>query len=89
MSRYFFHVRDGVSDEDEEGVELADLEAVRKEAVSTAASILRDLAAEPWLTRAWALEVTDQEGQVVFRLAVREEERGPQETERLPSRQDL
>lgn len=40
MSRYYFHVQDGGSAPDSEGVELPDLAAARRAAVQTACAMI-------------------------------------------------
>jgi len=75
MARYFFHVRDGSSLEDEDGVELAP-HRVRAEAIDFAGAILREKAAHQWPEREWAVEVTDESSRVLFRLRILEEDLG-------------
>jgi hypothetical protein len=42
MPRYFFNLKDGHTSLDEEGTELADIHAARREAVTFAGQTLRD-----------------------------------------------
>jgi hypothetical protein len=59
--RYFFHVKDGKEMLDENGVELADIGAMRQEAVHASTELL-GAQADPdfWKGEAWKLWVTDQ-----------------------------
>jgi hypothetical protein len=70
MPRYFFHVVD--NDHriiDDEGTELPDLHAARKEAVCASAEMLRDGgAATLWSGKPWNLWVTDHAGGAGKRL---------------------
>lgn len=68
MSRYFFHVEDGLVHVDGEGVELSGLDAAREHAVSYFAELLRDSADAFWSSREWLMRVTDEQGLVFFTL---------------------
>jgi Domain of unknown function (DUF6894) len=63
MTRYFFHLHDGVPSLDHEGIELLDFAAAREEAACASGELLRDRtrfsfeSGEPW--RFW---VTDGPG---------------------------
>jgi hypothetical protein len=61
MSRYYFHVKDGATSLDSEGLELPDLAAVRKAALTFSGETLRD-GADPklWDGTPWRLRVTDR-----------------------------
>ena len=50
--RYYFNVKDGTTMLDEEGIELDDMSAVKKEAVQSSADF--------WTGEPWLLWVTDQ-----------------------------
>jgi hypothetical protein len=59
MPRFYFHIDDGWTHIDQVGVELADLETARDEAVSAAGQILRDGAAKNlWSGKPWRMWVT-------------------------------
>jgi hypothetical protein len=59
--RYFFNIKDGVTFLDQTGVECADLNELRNEAVGTSAKMLKGLKGEHfWTGEAWTLWVTDQ-----------------------------
>ena len=72
MPRYFFNLKDGRTSLDDEGTELADIDAARREAVTYAGSTLRDGAGDSlWNGEPWRLWVTDQpngEGKTFFTL---------------------
>ena len=70
MSRYFFSVRGGpLEAEDELGGELPDLQAVRREALIGARSIIAAEVLEGRLTLSERIEVDDGEGHRVHTLA--------------------
>jgi hypothetical protein len=59
--RYYFHMRDGESLFDEEGMELSSLAAVREEAALSSVDMLRGpRRAHFWSGEPWMLWVTDQ-----------------------------
>jgi hypothetical protein len=62
MQRYSFNLKDGSVILDEQGVELADMDAVRKEAMSASLELLRGMqaAGEFWSGEPWKLWVTDE-----------------------------
>lgn len=69
MPRYFFHIRQG--DElftDDEGEELADLNAVRNEAVESARELMADDVAQGRPSELRVFEVTDEHGNTVLTL---------------------
>jgi hypothetical protein len=68
MPRYFFNVKDGETVIDDEGVELADLSAARREAVETAGRMFADSHDHPWDGTSWCMWVTDQGGTTLFTL---------------------
>jgi hypothetical protein len=67
MSRYFFHVMDGHFCHDAEGVECADMAAVRQAAVSSAGAMLRDMGDADGASD-WQMVVASETGQVVLKL---------------------
>jgi hypothetical protein len=70
--RYFFNFKDGKTILDDEGTELADIKAVKKEAVQSSAELLKGHDSEQfWTGEPWILWVTDQpngEGNTVLTL---------------------
>jgi len=61
MARYYFHLRDGETILDGEGIDLPDLVAVRRAALATSTEILGSIKAGPafWSGEPWTLWVTD------------------------------
>ena len=68
MPRYFFHVENGDSHTDGEGMELSGLESAREHAVGYFAELLRDSARTFWNNGDWLMRVTDEKGLVFFTL---------------------
>ena len=68
MPRYFFHVEDGASHQDAEGLELNGLDAAREHAVAYFAELLRDSARAFWKNGDWLMRVTDETGLIFFTL---------------------
>jgi len=68
MARYFFHLRNGDTYADPEGVEFADLQACRVEAARMLSGVLRDRASEFWEKQSLKLMVTDEKGLILFVL---------------------
>ena len=59
--RYYFNIKDGKTMLDEEGVELNNMDEVKKEAVQTSSDMLKGLNNDHfWTGEAWELWVTDQ-----------------------------
>jgi uncharacterized protein DUF6894 len=72
MPRYYFHIRDGDTFIlDDEGFELADMEAVKIEAFRSAMDLLQRNAAEHFLrTSTPHIAVCDEKGNEVFVQAI-------------------
>ena len=68
MPRYFFHVEDGFSTRDNEGIELRDLFRAQEEAIRLSGELLREMGAKFWDGTAWSLTVADETGRVLFTL---------------------
>ncbi|MBE7181570.1 MAG: hypothetical protein INR71_10255 [Terriglobus roseus] len=68
MPRFHFNVFDGRLIVDPDGIELSGAEAAREEAVRISGGIIEKDAALISAGNAWAMEVTDQLGQIMFRL---------------------
>ena len=67
MPRSYFHIHDGMSLPDKEGVELPDLEEAKDEAIKLAAEVLRDrYAGVVWNGTSWRLDVTDGSEQALL-----------------------
>ena len=69
MPRFYFHVHDGQSVRDAEGTELNDCKHARREAIKLAGQILDNEAAKVELAESWRMDVADETGVTVFRLA--------------------
>lgn len=69
MPRYFFHVQDGHTFIDDEGVELPDLNAARAQAVTASGEALRNGAGPSmWNGTPWKMWVTDDSNETLFTL---------------------
>jgi hypothetical protein len=73
MARYFFHMRDGETILDREGIELANLDAVREEALRACGEMLRDIPeaihnGEPF--RLWVTDKPCGRGHTLFAVTV-------------------
>jgi hypothetical protein len=70
MPRYFFHIvgSNGMIDRDLDGYEVPDLQAVRQEARKIASELAFDALADG-TTAHEIIEVVDESGQLVLRLA--------------------
>ena len=68
MARYFFHVEDGKSYPDHEGAELADISAVRAEALRASGEMLRDNGLDFWDGEVWEMRVVDEAGRPILTL---------------------
>jgi hypothetical protein len=70
MPRFFFDIRDGQYIRDDTGVELSGLQDARIQAVTFAASLLRD---DPggvfWSGEDWQVEVRDERSLMLFTLS--------------------
>lgn len=69
MPRFHFHAYDGVNLPDRGGTELPDYAEARVEAMRLAGDILKNTAHRLALGEDWHMEVTDDRGLVLFRLA--------------------
>jgi hypothetical protein len=72
MPRYFFNTQHGETMLDDEGVELADMRAVRIEAIQSSGEMLKEMDGNRfWSGESWKLWVTDRPdggGNTVLRL---------------------
>jgi hypothetical protein len=73
MPRYYFHVREGSTlSRDEEGQELPDAEAARREAISAAREILGDKLLHGGSLNSRTVEIADETGHVVDEIISRD-----------------
>lgn len=66
MERYFFHLFDDIETHDEEGMELADLAAARRQALSSAREMMCDQMRSGHLNLHHRIEVEDEGGAPVL-----------------------
>lgn len=70
MPRYFFNTNGLGSFSDQDGSELADLQAACSEASRLAGEILKYEGEAFWQIREWHLDVSDESGSVLFSLDI-------------------
>ena len=70
MPKYHFHIDDGGSAPDREGVELENLAVAKCEAIRMAGRIICDAAASFWDRAEWTMTVTDDTGLTMFTLQI-------------------
>ena len=70
MPRFHFHISDQIVRRDEEGTELSDLTAARREAVKLAGAMVSERAEHFWRDDDWKLDVTDDRGLLLFSLVI-------------------
>ena len=81
MPRYHFHVKDGYTSLDEQGIELPGLTEARNMAVTHSGELLKDGASahlwsgEPWFL--WVTEDSKGEGEIVLKLQFSASVSGP------------
>ncbi|UNK40426.1 hypothetical protein MNR02_18105 (plasmid) [Shinella sp. H4-D48] len=68
MPRYFFHVLDGRAAIDVDGLFLANENQARFEALRGAGEMLTDENMNLWLGNEWMMAVTDEAGNMLFKL---------------------
>ncbi len=68
MPRFHFDVYDGVCTHDRDGIVLADLSEARRHALSRAGGILDEEEQRGRLGEDCGMEVTDENGRLLFRL---------------------
>ncbi len=68
MPRYHFHIHDGRTIIDTDGMDLADTAQARRMAIRITGQYLEDEADLISLGEEWRMEVTDDRGLILFRL---------------------
>ncbi|WP_158811757.1 hypothetical protein [Beijerinckia sp. L45] len=68
MPRYFFHVKDGDTSLDHDGVVFSSVEEAKSQALETMGEILRDEGRNPWTAETWRMHVMDEDGKTVCQL---------------------
>ena len=66
MPRFFFHIRDGESVDDPDGMYLPDTRSARMEAVRSARDIMAEDVRRGRLPLSSWIEVTDENGEAIF-----------------------
>jgi hypothetical protein len=69
--RYFFHLDDGILNNDLDAIELPDLEAVQAETSRVCGEMLKDPGHRFWANPEWRVRVTDGTGRLVLSLSMR------------------
>lgn len=77
MPRYYFHTQNGDRVRDEQGEELADLDAARNEALTVLGEILRYRGSAFWTTGSFSVVVTDAGGEVAFSITAQASDAAP------------
>jgi hypothetical protein len=70
MPKYFFNTVDGRRYTDEDGADLADMDAVRSKAALVIGELLKEQPSQLWDTGRLKLEVADEAGQTVLVVEV-------------------
>ena len=70
MSRYFFHVEDGVFTRDRDGMELLDDAAAKVEAVRRTGECLAARPQEFWETQRWRILIAPEDKPALFGIEV-------------------
>ena len=72
MPRYYFHIRNDIDADDEEGAELPDIAAAREHALEGARDLVCQSVKHGHLNLDHYLEVASEDGTILFRLTFRE-----------------
>ena len=72
MPRFFFHLRDGESAEDPDGMYLPDVRTARLEAIRSARDIMAEHVRRGKLDLSFSIEVTDEHGEPILAVPFRE-----------------
>ena len=72
MPRYYFHLHNDVDGRDDEGRELADVDAARAEAIKGARDLIAEDVRQGIVTLSHWIEVRDQRGHQVLRVRYRD-----------------
>ena len=72
MPRFFFHLRDGESIDDPDGMYLPDMRTARLEAMRSARDIMAEDVRRGHLELSHWIEVTDENGEAIFAVPFRE-----------------
>ena len=72
MPRFFFHLRDGETAEDPDGIFLPNADMARLEAIRSARDIMAEDVRQGRLALSFRIEVTDENGEPIFAVPFRE-----------------
>ena len=72
MPRFFFHLRDGESVDDPDGMYLPDTRTARLEAIRSARDIMAEDVRRGRLSLSFWIEVTDENGEPILAVPFRE-----------------
>ena len=72
VPRFYFHIRNDMDVQDDEGLLLEDLEAVREVALESARGLICERVNEGHLNLDHYIEVADERGDVVLKLTYRD-----------------
>ena len=72
MPRFFFHLRDGESIDDPDGMFLPDTRMARIEAIRSARDIMAEDVRRGRLSLSFSIEVTDENGEPILAVPFRE-----------------
>ena len=78
MPRYFLHTENGDRVRDDQGEELADLDAARDEALTILGEILRYRGAAFWTTGSFSVIVTDVDDRVAVSITAQASDTAPE-----------
>jgi len=68
--RFFFHLDDGIANNDIDGTELPDMASVKAETSRLCGTMLADAGRDFWLNPDWRIRVTDETGHAVLTLTL-------------------
>lgn len=74
MPRYFFHVVNGDFIPDNEGMEIAEVDRVKDEAVRIAGDMIRDQGLKLWKTGRYDMYVVDERNKTQLKLSFEAED---------------
>ncbi|MFN7128387.1 MAG: DUF6894 family protein [Brevundimonas sp.] len=78
MPHFYFHTENGDCIRDDQGEDLADVDAAREEAVAVLGEILRYRGAAFWETASFSVIVTDADGRTVVSVTAKASDAAPE-----------
>lgn len=70
MQRYYFHTQTTSRSTDDEGIEFSTPAQARCQAIATCGEMMKDAPEGIWLSRPWAVVVTDSTGLILWEIYV-------------------